>query len=86
MNERLDNKDKDEEQLREELSSMKRKFLIESNSKARMLEENTDLEKKVEDLLRMKRDREDTIEQKEEEISRLRKQIDADRSEISYLR
>jgi hypothetical protein len=86
LNEKFDSRDKDEEGLREELSSMKRKFLIESNAKSRLAEDNTDLEKKVEDLMRLKRDRDDIIEKKEEEISRLRKQIDADRSEISYLR
>jgi hypothetical protein len=51
----LGDKEKIEEQLREENTNMKRKINNELNSRGRLLDENEEIQRKYEDVLRIKK-------------------------------
>ena len=55
------------------MGALKRKANVEANLKNKAQEENDELKRKIEELNRQRRDKDDVIGQKDEEIQRLKK-------------
>jgi len=68
------------------LQTTKKKLHFEVNNKSRLVEENDDTQRRIDELNRLRREKEEYIAIKEEENSRLRKQADSDKDEIKYLK
>lgn len=68
------------------MNKLKKKLNSELDSRGRLLDENDDLHKKLDNLVKQNRDKDTMIEQKDEEIRRLRKMYEAERAEVDRLR
>ena len=70
----------------EEIAKYKKKLNLELESRGHLLDENDELQRKLEFYLKSDKEKDIMLSQKDEEIRKLRKQIDADRIEIERLR
>ena len=82
----MSNQEKDREANIEEIAKYKKKLNLELESRGHLLDENDELQRKLEFYLKSDKEKDITLSQKDEEIRKLRKQIDADRIEIERLR
>jgi len=82
----VNNQEKDREANIEEIGKLKKKLNLELESRGHLLDENDELQRKLEFYLKSDKEKDIILSQKDEEIRKLRKQIDADRIEIERLR
>jgi len=86
LNDKISSQDKERDANIEEISKLKKKMNMELESRGHLLDENDELQRRLEILMKSDKENDIILSQKDEDIRKLRKQIDADRIEIERLR
>jgi len=86
LTDRLNDKEKEFEDLLEENASVKRKLNYEVSSKSRIQEEKEEIQRRFDEINRTQRDKDGQYSQQDDEIMRLKKQLDSAKDEVQYLK
>ena len=65
---------------------MKRKLNYEVSSKSRIQEEKEEIQRRFDEINRTQRDKDGQYSQQDDEIMRLKKQLDSAKDEVQYLK